>query len=214
MVVVSIIIPVKNRLEFTRACLHSIQATKPQIPYEIIVVDNASDDGTGEFLHAQTESGNLIWIYNDPPRPFAASCNRGAARASGEFLLFINNDTVALPGWLEELCRPIEANARIGAVGAKLLYPDDTIQHAGVAFHYFKELKVCGPYHIFRTFPRYALAVSKEREFQAVTGACMLTSRAVFDELGGFDEQFINCFEDVDYCLRLRECGYKVVYTP
>ncbi len=211
---VSIIIPVRNNLHYTRKCLESVQATAPEIPLEIILVDNASDDGTKEFLEEKTASGELLAIRNDPPQPFAASCNRGAEAASGDFLLFLNNDIVAFPGWLEAMLHTAKRYERIGAVGAKLLYPNGTIQHAGVGFHYFRRLRRVGPYHIFRKFPRDAAAVTKEREYRCVTGACLLTPRRLFFETGKFDERFINCFEDVDYCLRLHSLGYKIIYTP
>lgn len=210
----SIIIPVRNKLDFTARCLQSITASPPRVNHEIIVVDNASDDGTRDFLEEKASQGQLNAVRNDPPRPFSASCNQGARIASGDYLVFLNNDTEAFPGWLDEMVGVSERDSRIGAVGAKLLYPDGTIQHAGVAFHYFKKARRYGPYHIFRKFPRYAPAVMKEREFQCVTGACLLSPKNVFLEMDGFDERFINCFEDVDYCLRLRQRAYRVVYTP
>ena len=210
----SIIIPVRNKIEFTAKCLSSIAAHPPQVSHEIIIVDNASDDGTQEFLEEKQIRGELSFIRNDPPNNFAVSCNQGAQLASGEYLVFLNNDTEAFPGWLDEMVDAAQRYSRVGAVGAKLLYPDETIQHAGVVFHYFKRLKICGPYHIFRKFPRNAPAVNQEREFQCVTGACLLTPKVVFDEMGGFDARFVNCFEDVDYCLRLGKAGYRVIYTP
>jgi len=211
---VSIIIPVRNKVDFTRKCLTSILRTRPIVEHEIIVVDNASDDGTAALLGTLQERGLLTWLRNDPPLPFAASCNRGAAAAKGNYLLFLNNDTVAFPGWLDELHQAVSGSRDIGAVGAKLLYPDEGIQHAGVAFHCFFQSPVASPYHIFRTFPRQHPAVNKVREFQAVTGACLMTPRAIFEDLGGFDERFVNCYEDIDYCLNLRSRGYRVLYVP
>jgi GT2 family glycosyltransferase len=195
--IASIIIPIRNNLHFTAKCLESIASSPPKTAYEIIVVDNASDDGTREFLEEKDNAGELQYIRNDSPKPFAASCNRGAEAAAGKFLVFLNNDIEAFPGWLDALVEVAERSDRIGVVGAKLLFPDGTIQHAGVAFHYFKRLRQYGPYHIFRKFPRYAPAVNKEREFKCVTGACLLSPKKVFMESGGFDERFINCFEDV-----------------
>ncbi len=211
---VSVIIPVRNKKVLTEQCLASIRRTQPRISHEIIVVDNASDDGTAQMLEKLQEDGFLTWVRNDPPLPFAASCNRGAAAARGRFLLFLNNDTIALPGWMEELHQIAATTPDIGAVGAKLLYPDGTIQHAGVAFHRFKRQNIVNPHHIFRAFPGTHPAVNKIREFQVVTGACLLTPHRVFKQLGGFDERYTNCFEDVDYCLNLRSKEYKVIYTP
>jgi len=211
---VSLIIPLRNKIDLTRKCLASILRTQPEAKHEIIVVDNASDDGTGELLGKLQERGALTWLRNDPPLPFAASCNRGAAAAKGDYLLFLNNDTVAIPGWLDELYQAVNGSQDVGAAGAKLLYPDESIQHAGVAFHCFFQSAIASPYHIFRTFPRQHPAVNKVREFQAVTGACLMTPKALFEDLGGFDERFVNCYEDIDYCLNLRSRGYRVLYIP
>jgi GT2 family glycosyltransferase len=211
---VSIIIPVRNNLHYTKKCLESIAASSLQTTYEIIVVDNESDDGTKEFLEEKAARGELQVIRNDPPQSFAVSCNRGAEKAAGDYLVFLNNDIEAFPGWLDAMMRVVKRDDRVGAVGAKLLFPDGTIQHAGVGFHYFRRMRRVGPYHIFRKFPCDAVAVNKEREYRCVTGACLLTPRRVFMETGKFDERFINCFEDVDYCLRLYDLGYKIIYTP
>jgi GT2 family glycosyltransferase len=211
---VSIVIPVRNNLHFTQKCLESIALSPPQVGYEIIVVDNASDDGTHEFLKLKKQYGELDFHRNSIPQNFSASCNQGAHMSMGNYLLFLNNDIEAFPGWLDAMVEVAERQQRIGAVGAKLIYPDGTIQHAGVAFHYFRKIRKYGPYHIFKKLPRSSPAVNKEREFQCVTGACLLTPRELFLGSGSFDERFINCFEDVDYCLRIREMGYKVIYTP
>ncbi len=210
----SIIIPLRDNLKFTEACLASLEETEGEISREIIVIDNASTDGTAEFLRRKSADGTVRVLRNDPPLPFAASCNRGARAARGEYLVFLNNDTEALPGWLDAMMKCARSVPGAGAVGAKLIYPENTVQHAGIAFYYSEKYRRVNPYPIFKEFPRNAPAVSKLREYQAVTGACLLTPKRVFDETGGFDERFINCFEDVDYCLRLRENGYKVIYTP
>jgi len=211
---VSIVIPVKNNLNFTEKCLSSIKAAPPRISYDIIVIDNASDDGTREFLEERRAEGELDFIRNDPPQHFAISCNQGAEKARGEYLMFLNNDTEAFPGWLDEMVKVAETADRVGAVGAKLMYPDYTIQHAGVAFYNSDIRKVVFPYHIFKDFPRYSPAVTKRREFKCVTGACLLTPWDLFFQIGRFDETYVNCFEDVDYCLNLHEAGYKIIYTP
>lgn len=211
---VSIIIPVRNKLEFTRRCLESLWETRSDLRHEIIVVDNASDDGTKEYLQELAEQGLVTHLLNDPPLPFAASCNRGAQAAKGKYLLFLNNDTVASPGWMEELVKTIQSAPGIGAVGAKLLYPNRTIQHAGVVFHRYKSQDLTVPYHIFKGFEENHPAVNRERDFRALTGACLLTPAQVFRALGGFDERFVNCYEDVDYCLRLHAHGHRLVYTP
>src|SRR5262245_27262075 len=129
---VSIVIPTFNRLDLTRACLKAIQAHTPDDQYEIIVVDNASTDATREFLTNEQRAGRITAILNDTNAGFARACNQGAAVAQGKFVLFLNNDTEVKPGWLEPLVRTLEADPRIGAAGSKLIFPNATIQHAGV----------------------------------------------------------------------------------
>jgi hypothetical protein len=113
------------------------------------------------------------------------------------------------PGWLNALIEAVEEDDKVAIVGAKLLYQDDSIQHAGVVFN--KKGKV---YHLYRYFHRDHPAVNKMREFQVVTGACLLIRTPLFLQVGLFDENFINGFEDVDLCLRVRQSGYRIVYNP
>jgi GT2 family glycosyltransferase/Tfp pilus assembly protein PilF len=204
----SIIIPVFNNLDLTRQCLESIW-NYTDAPHEIIVVDNGSTDGTREYLNNMEAAGGVRVIANPTNLGFAKASNQGAQAARGDYLVFLNNDTIVQPGWLEELIACSRKYDKIGAVGAKLLFPDDTVQHAGVAFN---ERKLV--YHIYQHYDRDHPAVNKEREFQAVTAACMLMKKEVFFEVGAFDEGYLNGFEDVDLCFKLREQGYKIVYTP
>ncbi len=205
---VSIIIPVFNKLELTRQCLTTL-ASLPTMPeYEVIVVDNASSDGTAEFL--ATLGGDVQVIRNPENYGFAVACNQGAKAARGAFLLFLNNDTIPTEGWLNALVDEVERHPDVGVVGSKLLYEDGTIQHAGVAF----SRAVLLPYHIYRQFPADSPMVNRRREFQCVTGACMLVRREVFEQVGRFDEGFKNGFEDVDLCLKIREQGWHIIYRP
>ena len=124
--------------------------------------------------------------------------------------MFLNNDTIPLGGWLQGLVEEVKAHPDVAVVGSKLLYPNDTIQHAGVVFS-----RAFGtPYHLYSGFPVDALVVNRRREFQVVTAACMLVRREVFEAVGGFDEGYRNGFEDVDLCLKIREQGGRVVYQP
>jgi len=205
----SIIIPVFNNLELNRQCLDSLYRHTDLRGVEIIVVDNASSDGSTEFLAGEEAAGRLRLLRNSENLGFSKACNQGARAARGENLLFLNNDTIVTPGWLEGLERGLAAADRIGVVGGKLLYPDDTIQHAGVAFDEHKRVD-----HIYRGFHRDHPAVNKPREFQVVTAACMLIRRDLFFATGGFDENYRNGFEDVDLCLKIRQLGYRVFYTP
>jgi GT2 family glycosyltransferase len=176
--------------------------------YEVIVVDNASTDGTAEFL---AELGGDVQVIRNPENyGFAVACNQGAGAARGEFLLFLNNDTIPTEGWLNALVDEVEHQSDVAVVGSKLLYEDGTIQHAGVAFSRI----VFTPYHIYRKFPADSPLVNRRREFQCVTGACMLVRRDVFEQVGRFDEGFKNGFEDIDLCLKIRERGWRIVYRP
>ncbi|MEW6659546.1 MAG: glycosyltransferase [Thermodesulfobacteriota bacterium] len=204
----SIIIPVFNNLSLTRQCLEAIEENT-DAPHEIIVVDNGSSDGTRDYLHRLEAGGLVRAITNRANLGFAKASNQGAQAARGEYLVFLNNDTIVQPGWLRELVNAAQKDEKIGAVGAKLLYPDDSIQHAGVVFN---EKKLV--HHIYKYFNRDHPAVNKEREFQAVTAACMLIQKDLFFKVGAFPEGYRNGLEDVDLCFTLREQGYKNVYTP
>jgi GT2 family glycosyltransferase/radical SAM superfamily enzyme YgiQ (UPF0313 family)/tetratricopeptide (TPR) repeat protein len=204
----SIIIPVFNKIELTRQCLTTLASLTTMPEYEVIIVDNNSTDGTAEFLAAL--GGDVQVIRNAENYGFAVACNQGAKAARGEFLLFLNNDTIPTEGWLNALVDEVERHPDVAVVGSKLLYEDGTIQHAGVAFSRIVLL----PYHIYRQFPADSPMVNRRREFQCVTGACMLVRRDVFDQVGGFDEGFKNGFEDVDLCLKIREQGRHIIYRP
>ena len=204
----SIIIPVFNKLDLTRQCLTTLASATTMPEYEVIVVDNASTDGTAEFL---AELGGDVQVIRNPENyGFAVASNQGAKAARGEFLLFLNNDTIPTEGWLNALVDEVERHPDVAVVGSKLLYEDGTIQHAGVAFSRIVFL----PYHIYRQFPADSPMVNRRREFQCVTGACMLVRREVFEQVGGFDEGFKNGFEDVDLCMKIREQGWHIIYRP
>jgi O-antigen biosynthesis protein len=204
----SIIIPVWNKRDLTAQCLKALAAVTTEPSYEVIVVDNGSTDGTAEFLASL--SGDVQIIRNQDNLGFAKACNQGARAARGKYLVFLNNDTIPLKGWLKALVSEVEGYPEVGIVGSKLLYQDGTIQHAGVALSRVDGL----PYHIYKGVPGDLPIVNQRREYQIVTGACLLIRRSLFKELGGFDEGFRNGFEDVDLCLKAGERGYRVVYQP
>lgn len=204
----SIIIPVWNKVELTQQCLTHLAEVTNGCSYEVIVVDNASTDGTQAFL--STLNGDIQVMTNPENYGFAKACNQGAAAANGRFLVFLNNDTIPKPGWLRALLNEVESHQDVAIVGSKLLYPNDTIQHAGVVFS-----KNClTPYHIFCGAPGDLPAANVRREFQVVTAACMLIRREEFDAVGHFDEIYQNGFEDVDLCLKVGKRGKKVIYQP
>jgi GT2 family glycosyltransferase/radical SAM superfamily enzyme YgiQ (UPF0313 family)/SAM-dependent methyltransferase len=208
-VLASIIIPTWNNLELTQNCLESIWEHTPSGLYELILVDNGSEDGSRQFLDDLAAAGRVRLIANKTNLGYAKACNLGARAARGEFLVMLNNDTLVTPGWLEALLEGLGGDDRVAAVGAKLLYPDDSVQHAGVAINQGGKV-----YHLYRHFHRDHPAVNKRREFQVLTGACLLIRQGVFFQAGLFDEDFQNGFEDVDLCFRLRQLGYRIVYNP
>ena len=205
--IVSIIILCFNQCAFSKQCLNAISKSSGSIiSYELILIDNGSSDETSSLLNSLT--GNVTIISNRTNLGFARACNQGAKIANGRYLLFLNNDTIPGKGWLEPLVRGIESDGA-DISGGLLLFPNGTVQHAGIAFNE----KGVG-YHIFSGFPADAPAAATKRFMQAVTGACLLVKRELFYELQGFDEGYINGFEDVDLCLRAGEKGAKILYVP
>jgi GT2 family glycosyltransferase len=202
----SVVIPVYGQAALTRQCLDILLTGRDGLDEpEVVVVDDGSTDETPELLRGYGD--RILVVRHERNLGFAESCNDGAAASSGDALVFLNNDTIPQPGWLEALVRVTEDHPRAAAVGAKLLFPDDTVQHAGVVICQYGF-----PKNVYAGFPAWHPAVNKSRPFQAVTAACMLVRRSTFEELGGFDAAYRNGFEDVDFCLRLGELGYEVHY--
>jgi GT2 family glycosyltransferase/glycosyltransferase involved in cell wall biosynthesis len=203
----SIVVPVFNRLDLTRGCVEALLSHTIDDEVELIVVDDGSTDGTASWLAGL---GARVRVLRNPQNlGFARTCNRGAEAAHGEQIVFLNNDTLPQPGWLAPLIERVESEPDVGIVGARLLYADGTIQHAGLAIS-----RSGLPYHIYRGAPNDLPAVTRPRDLQAVTGACMLVRREIFQVCGGFDTGYRNGSEDVELCLRAREAGWRVVYEP
>ncbi len=210
---VSVVIPNKDHPEMLARCVDSL-AKSSYANYELLVVENGSTrPETFAYyreLQKQPHARVLEW---GKPFNYAAVNNFAATRAKGELLLFLNNDIEAInPDWLEALVK-IAVQPGVGAVGAKLYYADDTIQHAGIVVGMGG---VAGHGHL--SYPRQAAGHMQRllytQNVAAVTGACLLTPKAVFDEVGGFDEGFVLAFNDVDLCLAVLAKGYRVVWTP
>ncbi|HEX8457579.1 MAG TPA: glycosyltransferase [Pyrinomonadaceae bacterium] len=204
----SVIIPVFNKVEFTFQCLRSLLREIDFSETEVIVVDNASTDETARLL--EHFAGRVRVVHNTENRGFVDACNQGAKLARGEHLVFLNNDTVVLPGWLKHLSETVEGDATVGAVGSMLLYEDGRVQEAGAgvwrsgaAFHY--------GWGGSPEDRRYNFA----REVDYCSAASLLVRRALFEQLGGFDPRFAPAYyEDVDLCFGVRSLGYRVVYQP
>jgi len=202
----SVVIPVHNRAGLTRRCLERVLGDLPAA-CEVVVVDDASGDETPEVLAGFAEAIRAVRLEQN--RGFAAACNAGAEAATGEHLVFLNNDAEPATGWLEELLAYADANPAAAAIGAKLLYPTGAVQHAGVVFG-----QDGYPHHLYGGFPAEHPAVDRPRRLQAVTGACMLVRARVFAKVGGFDEGYVNSMEDVDLCLRIGAAGGEIHYCP
>ena len=213
---VSIVIPTRDRVSFLRQCVESVRARTQYAPFEIVIVDNDScEPETIDYLKGLTSSGDEVRTVRDEgPFNFSRLNNAGAQRARGSMLAFLNNDVeVTDPGWLAEMTSHA-ARAEVGAVGARLWYPDGTLQHGGVVLGLGG---VAGHAHhrVPRGHPGYFNRALLQQNCSAITAACMLVRKTVFDELGGFNELDVGVnFNDVDFCLRLQERGWRIVWTP
>ena len=211
---VSIVVPTRDRVDLLRRCVESIlgRSTWPDI--ELLVVDNGSVEGaTLDYLADLESRPGVRVLRDDRPFNYSAINNAAVAQSSGELIALVNNDIEVLtPGWLEEMASQA-LRPGIGAVGAMLYYPDDTIQHAGVVVGLGG---VAG--HVYSRQPRGAEGeggrAALVQELSAVTAACLVVSRAAWDAVGGLDEGLQVAFNDVDFCLRLREAGYRNLWTP
>lgn len=212
---VSILIPTYEHKEDLRRCLDSIYAKSTYPNFEIILIENNSRSPKvfEYYKQLQAEHDNLrvvIWedIFN-----YSAINNFGARFAKGEYLLLLNNDTeVITPGWIEEMLM-FNQRPEVAAVGAKLYYPDNTVQHAGLGIGI---LTLAGHLHrgFDRRHPGYMGRLAYAQDLSGVTAACMMIRRDVWDQLNGLDESFQVAFNDVDLCMRIRKAGYLIVWTP
>lgn len=207
---VSIIIPVFNKVELTKNCLESIDRhySKTLVP-DVLVFDNASSDGTAEFLKmAQSQYEWLRVVRSEKNLGFARACNEGAKLSETEIVVFLNNDTIVLPNWLERMHEVIN-HKNVGMVGSKLIYPDGSIQHAGMVLN-----AEAVPTHIHHLAKLDSPEVNQIKEYPAVTGACIMIKRDLFLEVGCMDTEYPMYYEDVDLCFKIRSRGLKVLYQP
>ena len=212
---VSIIIPTRDRLELVKRCVESIRSRTEYQPHEIVVVDNGSTDEETLHFFRENEASGVLRVVADPgPFNYSRLNNRAAKEARGDILVFLNNDTeVDDVGWLTEMVSHA-ARAEVGAVGARLWYPDGTLQHGGVILGLGGVAGHAFP-HIPKGHPGYFNRAMLQQNCSAVTGACLVVRKAVFEELGGLDEENLGVtFNDIDFCLRATQAGYRIVWTP
>ena len=214
---VSILIPNKDHTDDLEKCLHSIYAKTTYENFEVIVIENNSTDPATFAYYKDAEKryeGLKVVTWPEKGFNFSAINNFGRKAAQGEYLLLLNNDVEVRNGdWLTELLRQCAHPGGAAICGAMLYYPDDTIQHAGIitglggyAGHSHKYHKRGGSGYMFR--------LATVQDFSAVTAACLLVRTAVYDELHGLDEEFTVAYNDVDFCLRVRDAGWRIVWTP
>ena len=213
---VSIIIPTKDLATTLHTCLQSIFDKTTYPNYEVILIDNGSkEEETFKcFDYWQKQEPDRFKCYRyDIPFNYSQINNYAVEKAQGEYLLFLNNDTeVTTIDWIEAMVEQAQRPS-IGAVGALLLYPDDTIQHAGVVLGIGG---VAGHSHKYlpSLLPGYISQAITTNNYSAVTGACLMCRREVFEEVGGFEEKLTVAFNDIDFCLKLIERGYRNIYLP
>ncbi|MDP3582807.1 MAG: glycosyltransferase, partial [Ignavibacteria bacterium] len=213
----SIVIPVYNKVEFTQKCLETIYSIKNGVDdFEVIVVNNASSDETKKFLNLACDEYHDLKVINNPVnRRFAGACNIGAANAEGEFLVFLNNDTVPQEDWLSYGINRLKIDDSVGIVGSKLLYPDRTIQHCGVEYllNVHPEYPIW-PVHRFLGMKEDDPLVNQGGLVESVTGACLFIPNRLFKEIDGFDEEYTMYFEDLDLCFKTMKAEKKIFYEP
>jgi GT2 family glycosyltransferase len=204
---VSILIPVYGKVEFTVACLESIARTSEATSFEILVLDDRSLDDTV----LQIKKIKSVRIIENPENlGFLRSCNFGAKHAKGKYLYFLNNDTIVKPGWLDNLVKTFDIFKEVGLVGSKLVYPDGSLQEAGgilwndgSAWNYGNKQDP--------SLPQFNYA----RDADYISGASIMLPTKLFHELGGFDELYAPAYyEDTDIAMRVRARGLRVIYQP
>jgi O-antigen biosynthesis protein len=209
---VSVIVPTRDGT-YLEQCLQSLFSTTAYPDFEVVVVDNGSVTDAARQTF-ERYAGAVTVLRDERPFNFSALNNAAAARCNGDVLCLMNDDCeVTDYGWLEEMVSQLLRDG-VGVVGAKLLYPDGLVQHAGVVLGIGG---VAG--HVHRRFPRLSTGyfgwLQTPRSLSAVTAACMVVRRSVYDQLGGLDETNLSiAFNDIDFCLRAGEAGWRVVWTP
>ncbi len=204
---VSIIIPVYGQLSYTLNCLKALAKFPPAVTFEIIIIDDCSPDNTSEVLSSVS---GLRYYRNENNLGFLKSCNYAATLARGEYLVFLNNDTCPLPGWLDRLLQTFTVHQNVGLVGAKLVYPDCRLQEAGGLIWSDASGLNCGRLSS-ADHPDYNFT----RAVDYCSGAAIMVPQKIWQEVGGFDLQFAPAYyEDTDLAFSIRQAGYQTLYQP
>ncbi|MBZ2163620.1 glycosyltransferase [Alteromonas stellipolaris] len=204
---VSIIVPAYNKFELTYHCIASIAFAFNKTSYEVILADDCSTDETSE---AEEIIGNLKVSRNPENLRFLRSCNRASSLATGEFIVFLNNDTEVTSYWLDELVNKMDESSEIGMVGSKLLHEDGSLQEAGGIV--WRNGNV---WNVGRDSNPASPEFNYSREVDYLTGASMCIRRSIWNEVGQFSEEFVPCYyEDTDLAFKVRSAGHKTVYVP
>jgi GT2 family glycosyltransferase/glycosyltransferase involved in cell wall biosynthesis len=204
---ISIVVPVFNQFRFTQACLASLQERQETERFEVIVMDDCSTDETAE---AAPRIPGVVYLHNETNSGFIASCNRGAEKARGKYLVFLNNDTLVRDGWLSALMDTFAEDPCAGIVGSKLIYPDGRLQEAGgiiwqdaSGWNYGKFDDPAKPEYNYL------------REVDYCSAAALMIPKSLFQSVGGFDPRYAPAYyEDTDLAFKVRQAGYKVLYQP
>ncbi len=214
-----IVIPTKNKAGLVRTAVESIERTAKGADYKLVLVDHASDEPESVEYFAELAKRHTVMAYEGEFN--YSRINNEAVRAHGEgceFLLFLNNDVEAITdGWLDRM-RRLANRTDVGCVGALLLYPDKRVQHAGVILGFNGSAEATFKFEFAYLDDKgtrnlgYNCSLTSVRDYSAVTAACLMTRKSVFEQIGGFDEQLVVGFNDVDLCLRIRAIGLKVLY--
>jgi GT2 family glycosyltransferase len=204
---ISIIIPVFNQFHFTQACLASLQEHQGTERFEVIVVDDCSTDQTAEAI---PQIPGVVYLRNEKNSGFIASCNRGTETARGKYLVFLNNDTLAKPGWLSALLDTFAEEPQAGIVGSKLIYPDGRLQEAGGIIWQDASGWNYGKFDDPEK-PEYNYL----REVDYCSAAALMIPKSLFASVGGFDSRYAPAYyEDTDLAFKVRKAGYKILYQP
>jgi|GEM_PF-1697103 len=207
--IVSIVVPTLNQTTMAGECLHAIARNTQHIPYEIIVVDDGSPGDVQEYLKTMSDELDFKLILKDKTEGFGKACNAGIKNAKGADIVIMHTDVLVDKGWLSGLVKTAEKESKAGIIGARLVYPDGSIQHAGITFN-----QETGFEYRLKSYKKDYYEVVQQHDVDAVTFALALINRDVINEIGLLDGNLFVSLEDIDYCLRARQAGFRIIYCP